>query len=108
MKCLPSNLIQSAGDINDDGISDLAIGMPYVDPIGHKDDRMVHVVFGSESAQGFRIAGANPDDHFGSCICPDYFRSSFCVHSLAVLINEGYINGELRKNKGRGRKTDCS
>jgi hypothetical protein len=42
------------------------------------------------------------------CTCPDYFRASFCLHTLTLLIKEEYISVDLPKVNQRGRKAKIS
>jgi hypothetical protein len=62
--------LAEVGDVNGDGITDVAIGMPAADPRGRRDAGLVRVLFGgsplgrhdirSSALAGFRILGPPP------------------------------------------------
>ena len=79
--------VDSAGDMNGDGITDLVIGAPYADPGGKLSAGEAYVVFGTNSgftaelnlaslmlanggdgSRGFIIQGNNPYDSFGASV----------------------------------------
>jgi len=73
--------VSGLGDINGDGIDDLAIGAPIADPDGREDAGLAYVVFGSESplpspldlsnlngSNGFAMSGRAAGDRFGGSV----------------------------------------
>ena len=76
--------VSFAGDINDDGLDDIIIGVPELDPFAAEQDQTPgssYVIFGSRSPfpsplnlsdingnNGFRIIGANPSDQLGKSV----------------------------------------
>jgi FG-GAP repeat protein len=70
--------VSSAGDINNDGISDLIIGAHYASPLGRTNAGSIYVIYGKaggynatidlaslSNAQGFRINGAAAGNQSG-------------------------------------------
>ncbi len=70
--------VASAGDVNGDGVADLAVGAHYADNNGRLDSGSVYVVFGRSSlgnvdlaalgSDGFRIDGAAAGDGAGYAV----------------------------------------
>jgi hypothetical protein len=82
-----SGEVSAAGDVNGDGISDLAIGASDVDALGRQRAGETHVVFGSQDgfpaefelssldfagggdgSRGFVLKGARVEDHSGNAV----------------------------------------
>jgi hypothetical protein len=72
--------VARVGDVNGDGIEDIAVGAPYADYAKRKDAGAVFVIFGRRPYRGvdlhlfdvrgggFRIDGAHAGDHFGAAV----------------------------------------
>ena len=87
--------VDSAGDVNGDGYSDVIIGAPQADPNGRSNAGTSYVIFGKASGfadvdlasltstQGFKILGAAIDDQSG------YYRG---VSGLGDINNDGYAD----------------
>jgi len=72
-----------AGDVNNDGVEDFAVGAPSADPNGQADAGIVYIVYGSPAIfgaeevelsdvgtteYGFRLEGAEPGDQLGASV----------------------------------------
>ncbi|MBI3608407.1 MAG: FG-GAP repeat protein, partial [Nitrospirae bacterium] len=61
--------VDSIGDLNGDGVTDLVVAAPAANPNGKLDAGSIYVFSGRDGSRLYRLDGENPEDFFGGNNC---------------------------------------
>ncbi len=86
--------VAGVGDINDDGVPDVAASAPFYDAVGPRSG-MVYVLSGVNGAQLRRLPGIAPDDQAGSSIAAigDTDRDGFTELAVGAIHGRSLLGG---------------
>ena len=84
----------AAGDFNNDGHDDLAIGVPYEDVSSITDAGAVNVLYGHESGLTAYALGSTPDDQFWTQNTPSVKNVSEAYDKFGIALAVGDFNND--------------